>query len=278
MISVVMPTYNRGRLMEKAALSVLGQSVKEIELIVVDDGSSDNTADVVKSLKDPRVKYVFQKNSGACVARNNGVDHADGEYIAFHDSDDIWHADKLEKQMAALQKFDADVVFCRMDKVVNGQKVDTIGKLFQEGLLDPRMLPLAIGTQTLLGKSSVFKEERFDPEMPRFQEFEMLVRIQKKFKICGMAESLVDYVLQDDSISMNPDKFLLAWKLMLQKHPDFLTVYATSRDRIAYDVLKNAFSVENKGSRAKMIALAFYFKKSPRMLWRLFKFWANRNA
>ena len=272
MISVVIPTYNRAALVKRAVQSVLAQTYRDVELIVVDDGSTDNTAEVIAELDDPRIRYVYQKNSGACVARNNGIEHACGDYIAFHDSDDIWHADKLEKQMSVLQKKNADVVFCRMNKMRNGKKVGTISDFFKEGFLDRNVLPMAIGTQTLIGKREVFKTNRFDSEMPRFQEFEMLVRIQKNHSIYCMDESLVDYILQDDSISMNPKKYLQAWNLMLAKHPDFLTVYADSRDRMACDVLKNAFLTQDKEMRREIISLAFRFKKSFRMVYRLTKF------
>lgn len=273
MISVVIPTYNRSSLIKRAAQSVLAQTYKDIELIIVDDGSTDDTAEVVASLNDFRVRYVYQKNSGACVARNNGVDHASGEYIAFHDSDDIWHADKLEKQIAVLLEKKADVVFCRMNKVREGKVVGTVSDFFKNGFLKKSDLPFSIGTQTLLGKSGIFKKYKFDPEMPRFQEFETLVRIQKDSSIYCMDESLVDYILQGDSISMNPKKFVQAWNLMLAKHPDFMTVYADSRDRIACDVLKNAFLTQDKKMRREIISLAFKFKKSPRMVYRLVKFW-----
>ena len=273
MISVVIPSYNRALLVKRAAESVLAQSYKDLELIVVDDGSIDDTASIIKSLSDSRVRYVYQKNSGACVARNNGIEHANGEYIAFHDSDDIWRVDKLECQLKYLEANQADVVFCRMNKVCKGKVVGVVSDYFKEGFLAPDLLPMSIGTQTLLGKANVFKEQMFDPEMPRFQEFEMLVRIQKKYTIYCIDEFLVDYILQDDSISMNSEKYLCAWNLMLKKHPDFLKVYANSRDRIACDVLKNAFMTTDKKMRNKMIAMAFMFKKSPRMVYRLLKNW-----
>lgn len=260
MISVVIPSYNRATLVKRAAESVLAQSYKDLELIVVDDGSIDDTASVIKSLNDSRIRYVYQKNSGACVARNNGIEQAKGEYIAFHDSDDIWHEKKLEHQLKILETNKADVVFCRMNRVYNGKVVGAVSDYFKDGFLAYDTLPMSIGIQTLLGKANVFKEQKFDPEMPRFQEFEMLVRIQKKYSIYCIGKFLVDYILQDDSVSMNSEKYLCAWNLMLKKHPDFLKVYATSRNRIACDVLKNAFMTTDKKMRNKMIALAFMFK------------------
>lgn len=111
MISIVLPSFNRAHILPKAVESILRQTYKDFELIIVDDGSSDNTCEVVKGFNDDRIVYVHQENAGACVARNNGIDHARGEYIAFQDSDDVWHEDKLEKQLTTLRNTGADVVF-----------------------------------------------------------------------------------------------------------------------------------------------------------------------
>lgn len=269
MISVVIPTYNRAKLIRRAIVSVLEQTYTDLELIVVDDGSLDNTADVIGAINDPRVKYIWQQNSGACVARNKGIIKASGEYIAFHDSDDVWHKDKLEKQFTVLQETNASVVFCRMNKIVGGQKKGVISNYFKEGFQTKDVLPFSIGTQTLIGKASVFRNEFFDKTMPRFQEFELLLRIQKKHSIYCMDEALVDYHIQEDSISRKPEKFIEAWRMILNKYPYFLKTYSTSRDRIAADVLKNAFEIKNIKQRMDMISLAFLFKNSPKMIFRL---------
>ena len=104
-ISVIVPTYNRGHLLERALRSVLTQTHQQLELIIVDDGSVDNTADVVSTYDaDSRVRYIrHQDNLGSSVARNTGIRHAQGEYIAFLDSDDEWLPTKLEKQMLLFQ-------------------------------------------------------------------------------------------------------------------------------------------------------------------------------
>ncbi|MBR5412789.1 MAG: glycosyltransferase [Fibrobacter sp.] len=272
MISIVLPSYNRAHILPKAVESILRQTYKDFELIIVDDGSSDNTCEVVKSFDDNRIVYVRQENAGACVARNNGIDHARGEYIAFQDSDDIWHQDKLEKQLKTLQEKNADIVFCRMNRMSGGKIVGLVSDYFKEGFLSKDVMPMSIGTQTLIGKSQVFKQEKFDPEMPRFQEFELLVRAQKEFSIYCMEEPLADYIIQGDSLSVNPLKYMQAWNLMLKKHPDFLERYKSSRDRIACDVMRNAFMTADRKLRRQMIAMAFKFKTSPRMIYRLLKF------
>lgn len=271
MISVVLPSYNRAHILPRAIESILGQTYKDIELIIVDDGSSDNTAEVVGRFSDSRIVYVRQENAGACAARNNGIAHARGAYIAFQDSDDIWHQDKLEKQLATLQQTGADVVFCRMNRMVGGEKVGLVSDYFHEGFLPKDEVPMSIGTQTLVGKSEVFKQENFDSEMPRYQEFEMLVRAQKSFSIYCMEEPLVDYLLQKDSISANVSSIMAAWRLILKKHPDFLTQYKTSRARIARDVQLNAKTVKAFSTRLRLALFSLKFDRSPKTLARFVK-------
>ena len=271
MISVVLPSYNRAHILPRAIESILGQTYKDIELIIVDDGSSDNTAEVVGRFSDSRIVYVRQENAGACAARNNGIAHARGDYIAFQDSDDIWHQDKLEKQLATLQNTGADVVFCRMNRMVGGEKVGLVSDYFHEGFLPKDEGPMSIGTQTLVGKSEVFKQERFDSEMPRFQEFEMLVRAQKSFSIYCMEEPLVNYLLQKDSISANVSSIMAAWRLILKKHPDFLTQYKSSRARIARDIQLNAKTVKAFSTRMRLALFSLKFDRSPKTLARFVK-------
>ena len=100
-VSVIVPTYNRADLIGLTLRSVLAQSVAPVEIIVVDDGSRDNTAEVVATFGDA-VRYVTQPNAGVAAARNHGARLAAGDYLAFTDSDDLWHPLKLEAQLAAV--------------------------------------------------------------------------------------------------------------------------------------------------------------------------------
>ncbi|HAP51949.1 MAG TPA: glycosyl transferase [Marinobacter adhaerens] len=103
-ISVITPTYNRARFLPAAVASVLSQTFGDFELIIVDDGSEDNTPDVLKPfLADRRVRYVYQENQGQSHARNLALKQATGDFIAFLDSDDVWARDKLEKQLAVFR-------------------------------------------------------------------------------------------------------------------------------------------------------------------------------
>lgn len=111
-VSVIIPTYNRAGDLKEAMHSVLNQTFVDFELIVVDDGSTDNTRDVAESFTDPRVRYIFQVNQGASSARNVGIQVSQGEFIAFLDSDDLFLPEKLSLQVARMEEDpDAGLVY-----------------------------------------------------------------------------------------------------------------------------------------------------------------------
>ena len=111
-ISVVIPCYNRRDRILASVESVLGQSYGDLELIVVDDGSTDGTAALFENYPDRRLRFLrYERNRGACHARNYGAEHASGKYLAFQDSDDVWHRDKLEKQIHHIRETGADMSF-----------------------------------------------------------------------------------------------------------------------------------------------------------------------
>lgn len=112
LISVVIPVYNRSKTLARAVRSVRIQGRDDMEIIIVDDGSTDRTPEVAESLAGPDLSYIRQENAGAAAARNLGINKARGEWIAFLDSDDEWLEGKIDAQMALLEKSGADFTFC----------------------------------------------------------------------------------------------------------------------------------------------------------------------
>ena len=114
LVSVVVPTYNRESTIVRSINSILEQTYQNLECIIVDDGSSDHTKDVVSQIEDSRVRYIkLNQNRGPSVARNVGIRESRGDYIAFNDSDDLWLPDKLEIQMAKLEaEAEAGMIYC----------------------------------------------------------------------------------------------------------------------------------------------------------------------
>lgn len=247
MISVIIPVYNREKVALAAINSVLKQTYTDIEVIVVDDGSTDNTKEVLSEIKDERFHYIYQQNVGACIARNHGIELAKGDYIAFHDSDDIWHTDKLEKQLAALLNSGADLVFCKLNEFYGNEIKRIIPEDISAGFLDPVINLFGIGTQTLLAKREVFDNIKFDKHMPRFQEFELLVRVADKYKLYCVDEGLVDYYIGEDSISSNPEKLYQACCLIHDKHKDFAAKYPEMTKIMGYRLLEEGDRLILKG-------------------------------
>lgn len=224
-ISVIIPSYNRAHILLKSVQSVLSQTYTNIELIIVDDASTDNTAEIVTNIKDSRVKYIcLDRNSGACAARNRGIREASGDCIAFNDSDDQWHPDKLERQLAFLEKNNADVVICSMDCYDEDEKnfLHTFPKAMPEGPVTYENLLVynCSSTQLLVGKAECFKNVLFDEDMPRLQDWDELLRLSQKYKIFRQNDILVDTFMQKDSITRHPEKGTAAMNRLLTKHHD----------------------------------------------------------
>ena len=111
MISIVIPLYNKAHKIEETLNSVLAQTFQDFEIVIVDDGSTDGSAEIVAELKDSRIRIISQENAGVSAARNRGIQESKGEYIAFLDADDEWHKDYLETQFRMMQQFPSCSVF-----------------------------------------------------------------------------------------------------------------------------------------------------------------------
>jgi glycosyltransferase involved in cell wall biosynthesis len=123
-LSVVIPTYNRAAQVCAAVRSVLEQSVPPFEVLVIDDGSTDGTAGALAPLMD-RIRYIWKPNGGASAARNHGILQASGDLVAFLDSDDTWHPDKLKKQLELMERTGAKVCFC-ISTDESGKPIDSL--------------------------------------------------------------------------------------------------------------------------------------------------------
>ena len=218
LVSVVIPSYNRSRVITDSVRSVLDQSYPNLELFVVDDGSTDDTKKVLEEIRDPRLHYVYQENQGACAARNHGASLAAGDFVAFHDSDDLWHADKLEIEMQAMLEHKADVVICKQIHILPDGTTRLTPKRIGEGFLTQTDDLHGIGTQTILTRKAVLEKEAFDPAMPRLQDLEWLYRVRKHYRIYCVAQGLVDYIVGEDSITTNHEKRYRAILTFLEKH------------------------------------------------------------
>jgi len=127
-VSVIIPTYNRGYIIRRALESALAQTYRDFEIVVLDDGSTDNTAEIVQSLHSDKIRYIRHKqNCGYSAACNGGISAANGELIGFLDSDDIWMPDKLERQVGFLSRHpEVDAVFTDVEIVGELQRIPSL--------------------------------------------------------------------------------------------------------------------------------------------------------
>lgn len=186
-VSVVIPAYNRERTLLRAVRSVLDQSFRDLELIVVDDASTDDTRTVVEGLADTRVRCVsHDRNRGAAAARNTGIRAARGDYVAFLDSDDEWLPHKLEVQMAGLLSAPKDVcASCSGYRLVfGGRVVDKIPRLtdpWQKGLL--LGCDLSPGSTQVVSRSVFHEVGLLDEELPRYEDWDWLLRYARRYRM-----------------------------------------------------------------------------------------------
>ncbi|MBB6485564.1 glycosyltransferase family A protein [Rhizobium lusitanum] len=219
-VSVIIPTYNRARFIGAALESVLAQTFTDFELVLVDDGSTDETPEVVaRYLDDPRVLYIKQNNRGRSQARNRALAVARGAYIAFLDSDDSYLPEKLAKQVAYLDsKSDVDMIY------TSATCVDEAGKPLAVQAYNAReegdiynliafFQPLTITLPTVMVRRAVMdRVGGFDINMERFEDTDLWRRIAKSHRVGAMPEVTCLLTTHDDNslASQNPGKILRA--------------------------------------------------------------------
>jgi GT2 family glycosyltransferase len=190
-ISVVIPTYNRCELLRRALLSVLAQTLPPTEVVVIDDGSTDGT-DVMVRNEFPEVRYYRQENCGVSSARNIGVQHTTGDWLAFLDSDDEWLPEKLARQTASLAAH-PDSRVCHTEElwIRNGVHVNPAKKYAKTGgWIFTRCLPLcAMSPSTIMIHRSVFTDiGLFDTRLPACEDYDLWLRITASYPVLLIAE------------------------------------------------------------------------------------------
>lgn len=194
LVSVIIPTYNRGWIVREAIDSVLAQDFHDFELIVVDDGSTDDTADILKSYHD-RITVLIQPNNGVSAARNKGIRASSGRYIAFLDSDDRWLPQKLSRQ---IDFFDGnpDAQICQTEEIWirNGRRVNPktrhrkpSGMIFERSLQLCLVSPSAVMIRRVL----LDRVGLFDENLPACEDYDMWLRVSSRFPVYLIENPLI---------------------------------------------------------------------------------------
>ena len=228
-VSVIIPTYNRAHLIGRAIKSVLSQTYRDFEVIVVDDGSTDNTEEVLRNFKDEneKIKYIRHKeNRGGSAARNTGIKNARGQYLAFLDSDDEWLPEKLEKQINIFCKCpdSVGVVYClpymQYDPSRYMRKVNipnlSHSNMYKFLLKDSS--PIVLTSLFMLSKRVFEKSGMFDERLPCFQDHDLWIRVAKYYEFEFVDKHLVIiHQHLDSSLSRNIETLMKGLPLFLEK-------------------------------------------------------------
>lgn len=260
-VSVILPTYNRAGILKKAIDSVLSQTYSEFDLLIVDDGSKDDTADVVRSYADERIRYLYTElNRGAAAARNFGIAQvsADAAYVAFEDSDDLWHPDKLEKQLKELEKH-PEAGFC-YHKIaydmgggyrailpderlsVEKKRGDIYAQLLYDNLVDcPSML---------IRREILEQTGGFDEMMKALEDYDLALRLAKAAPAAFVDEVLLDSAYSTTGVSGSAVNYLTASCVLVGKYKKDYLATDTFNHRVE-TILSDA---ERAGVKEQIVA------------------------
>jgi glycosyltransferase involved in cell wall biosynthesis len=233
LVSVIIPTYNRAGFVEQAVQSVLDQTYERVEIIVVDDGSTDSTAEVLKEYEG-KINYMYQERSERSKARNRGFRHSHGTYIAFLDSDDAWLPRKIEKQVEVLnEKPDVGLVYTDVqfiDLYGNPHVGGICWDLPQRQVLYEDLMTHNVITGTtssvMVRRTCLDKVGLFDESMNTCEDLDLYRRIARYYRFCKIDLPLVKFRIHPGSTQRNATAMAKGWEIMINKisqdtPPDF---------------------------------------------------------
>jgi len=210
-VSVVIPTYNSAPYVVEAIDSVFAQSVQPTEIIVVDDGSTDDTGQRLAALYDGRIRYIYQENAGVSAARNRGIEAANGDFIAFCDADDVWHPQKLELQMEAFARIPAAGVVGSKGFIL---PIDSLPQL--DALKDNQILPVTwrqlvvknhVCNSSVVVRSNILNiAGPFDTTLQGPEDHDLWIRISEFSTIVNLDLRLTGYRIVAGSVSRQPKR------------------------------------------------------------------------
>jgi len=273
LVSVIIPAYNAARYVADAINSVLSQTYKDYEMIVVNDGSADDTASIVKNIissidhkpyitdRRPEIRYIYQKNSGPSAARNRGITESLGEYIAFLDSDDAWEPDKLEKQVKALEaNHNIGLATCGR-KVFDQSDNQTISMpnipTDRNKMFNSFAMGNIVGSCScvIIRRSCIGVAGNFDELLNVGEDWDMWFRIARDYEIATINEPLVKYRIRQNSQSGCGNRNLENELRLLKRIFDEQAVPYTERIKkkaYSYRHYKAAIAYKENGDILKM--------------------------
>jgi glycosyltransferase involved in cell wall biosynthesis len=222
--SIILPTFNRAHFLPKAIESVLAQTFEDWELVIVDDGSTDNTREVVVAYKDPRIVYSYQENQERSTARNNGIEKAKGEYICFLDSDDYYLPEKLinfknaiaQHESSRLLFYDGLIFEIENERSKTAIPIKKAGETIHEFLIQNPIGPLQV-----CGSSSLFNKHNFDTNLRIGEDVELWLRMANEVTLIAV-DSHQTVAQEHEDRSVNLRKYNAAKEQSKQLEMSFL--------------------------------------------------------
>lgn len=226
LVSVIIPNYNYARYLAQAVDSALAQTYPSVEVVVIDDGSRDDSLEVLRGYGE-RVRWFAQTNAGVAAARNRGIEESRGEYLAFLDSDDVWLPEKLEKQMRRfLSDAELGLVHCGFVEIdaagkLGEQHLDGMeGRVAPELLLLQRPVILGGGSAVVVTKSAAREVGGFDLRLPPAEDWEFYYRVARAYKVGFVPEVLMRYRDHGGGGHMNHKRMARSLLLAFEKSFD----------------------------------------------------------
>lgn len=225
-VSVIIPTFNRARLVERAMRSVLAQTIEDFEIIVIDDASTDNTRWVVDRIDDSRIRYLHhESNRGGAAARNSGIEVATGTYIAFLDSDDRWLPHKLERQIPLLSSQpNVGLAYSGYEVVDDvGRVIERVTPRFRGQLYSLLLRRNCMGASTVVVRAACLNRiGGFDERLPSCQDWDLWIRCARHYRVDYIPEPLMQYTRSTQSIRISRDveSSIRGHNMIIDKHLD----------------------------------------------------------
>ena len=229
-VSVILPTYNRGHLIQRAINSALKQTYSDLEIIVINDCSTDDTKEKIKIINDSRIIYLENsQNMGPSYSRNLGISIAKGKYIAFIDSDDFWYQEKIEKQFYAMENAGSEfgASYCGMEyfDYSSGEKIgeSQFEQDFKLNFTKGKYLQAPANVTMFIRKDILDKIGAYDLNLKAHEHTQLTIRISKEYKFININEKLVGVIRNHSQLMGNNLNYIHAMEILIEKHKNYLS-------------------------------------------------------
>ncbi len=266
LVSAIIPSYNMEDFVLEAIASALSQTYPHVEVIVVDDGSVDRTADrVAKLSSDSRLKYFYQENQGLPAARNAAIEHSNGEFIALLDADDLWLPDKISLQVEYLRSSGVGLACALVQRIDEfGKHLPNIDLPLSTGKVGGKLLfdnfitcPTAIFRRTCLEATGLF-----DENLTTGEDYDLWLRISSKYQVGSIAQRLAKYRVRKGQMSSNQTKMISnAIRIMRRFEESETEAYTESEQKLAWAKTYVTWSnFERASFNSSFLSLRLYLK------------------